>query len=1153
MKRMNRIVSFILCLTMILSCAPLTISAFAAQNTDPSSSVLEVDPSVLKEKGIEPDSMKNRLIGDYNNDRVISAADARVALRTSVGLETHLLPEQLFVLDADQNGDIQAADARLILRMAVGLEKIKEILIVSETNEEINCKVSFDSDGGTPVLTQYVKAGDYAFEPAAPEKDGFVFVGWYTDKNYNEQLLFDDNAINEDITLFANWIPNNRDSIMAKYAATLINVQYAEGDTAINVTNDVLLMTSIDAVPDATISWKSNSPDIIATNGKVNRPQNNNKDVILTATISVGLEKETVEYKLTVIHTIDTNTVDMNYSVNDIQEMNNGQAIIDYNENESQVTSIEGKFSNVVIDDSVDALDAIQSVHTIIGIENAYDELTESVVTEDEYGGEYSFQQVFKGFKIYGREITVSANETGESDFLTSNLFPTASLESFTVENIIAKETIIDSLKNLYGNDISVDISSVETIIYSFDEYVNNPTAAYIVHINGNDKNGSKISKKVIMNANSGSVILELSANHEDKTVTGSGKDEKGNKVSFPIQFTLTDWYFYYMYNSETKVQMYKDGLMFDHRIGSEINHWTDGQAISAYVNMNKVIEWWRTEFNRNSLDDNNMEVKVIVHDNDDNLHNNAYWSSGDKSIHITDTSGNVVKFSRAVATDVLTHESTHAVIEYVVGETFSTYYLNAPGAINEGYADTFGCLQNKNWTHGEDLYTSSSVVNGTTINCTRNISNPSSPNALSTGPDRLSSPLYVDYTVDTSDNGGVHTNGFLISHAAYLMKNAGMSYDTLEKLFYKSLRMGYTISSDFYDVRRNILKAAKKLKLTKGDIQIIKNAFDAEEIYGDQGTLNGIVKDNDGDQITDAIVNVYQEGNLLEAISVNATGEFSKKFEIGTYEIKVVADGYITYELSYEIKKDLKSDLSVILVKEGIGTLNGTIKSATTAERIVGVTVKLRSGQNNKSGTVISSTTTNSDGFYEIQANSGYYTIELLREGYTVAFANVTVSGQKTTTHNESISPIMSTGTYRVVLTWGASPSDLDSHLSGTAADGTSFHIYYPSGSRVAYDKSHNEIGNLDVDDTNSFGPETITFNAETTGKYYYYIHRYSSSGSLAGSSANIKVYYGDNLVGNYNIDSSANSSNRYWNVFKIENGIFSIIDTVSQNPIID
>ena len=63
------------------------------------------------------------LSGDVNSSGKIEAADARLVLRASVGLEN--FNDQISkIADVDKNENITAADARLILRMSVGLEEI---------------------------------------------------------------------------------------------------------------------------------------------------------------------------------------------------------------------------------------------------------------------------------------------------------------------------------------------------------------------------------------------------------------------------------------------------------------------------------------------------------------------------------------------------------------------------------------------------------------------------------------------------------------------------------------------------------------------------------------------------------------------------------------------------------------------------------------------------------------------------------------------------------------------------------------------------------------------------------------------------------------------------------------------------------------------
>lgn len=85
--------------------------------------VMPVVPEVQEPTTSEPDEPDtDALPGDVDDDGQVTASDARIALRASVGLEA--LPSgRKAVADMDSDGEITASDARKILRIAVGLDK----------------------------------------------------------------------------------------------------------------------------------------------------------------------------------------------------------------------------------------------------------------------------------------------------------------------------------------------------------------------------------------------------------------------------------------------------------------------------------------------------------------------------------------------------------------------------------------------------------------------------------------------------------------------------------------------------------------------------------------------------------------------------------------------------------------------------------------------------------------------------------------------------------------------------------------------------------------------------------------------------------------------------------------------------------------------
>lgn len=114
-----------------------------------------------------------------------------------------------------------------------------------------------------------------------------------------------------------------------------------------------------------------------------------------------------------------------------------------------------------------------------------------------------------------------------------------------------------------------------------------------------------------------------------------------------------------------------------------------------------------------------------------------------------------------------------------------------------------------------------------------------------------------------------------------------------------------------------------------------------------------------------------------------------------------------------------------------------------------------------------------------------------------------------------------------RVVLNWGASPSDLDSHL------------VFP-GNHIYFNAKSGERAWLDVDDTTSFGPETITVERKLHGKKYIYaVHDFSNrmktgSDSLSRSNAKVMVYIGQTLIKTYYVNEHAPGT--LWVLFGID-----------------
>ncbi len=136
------------------------------------------------------------------------------------------------------------------------------------------------------------------------------------------------------------------------------------------------------------------------------------------------------------------------------------------------------------------------------------------------------------------------------------------------------------------------------------------------------------------------------------------------------------------------------------------------------------------------------------------------------------------------------------------------------------------------------------------------------------------------------------------------------------------------------------------------------------------------------------------------------------------------------------------------------------------------------------------------------------------------------------------AISPVMENlDGLRVVLTWGQSPSDLDSHM------------IFP-GNNIYFNSKTGTDAELDVDDTDSYGPETITLQKKHYGESYVYaVHDFSNrtntgSTALSESQAKVFVYMGQSLVRTYYVPT--NRTGNLWTVFRMTgSGDFQDINT--------
>lgn len=200
------------------------------------------------------------------------------------------------------------------------------------------------------------------------------------------------------------------------------------------------------------------------------------------------------------------------------------------------------------------------------------------------------------------------------------------------------------------------------------------------------------------------------------------------------------------------------------------------------------------------------------------------------------------------------------------------------------------------------------------------------------------------------------------------------------------------------------------------------------------------------------------------------------------------------------------------------------------------GAMVYFREGIHNRNGEIVLEASADGNGFLRVELRPGIYTIEVNAPGYETMYYIVVVHPAGTGVYEFYATPTLNENEYAIVLTWGSDPYDLDSHLFTTTGAGTG-HIWF--GGRT--DAFNNY---LDVDDTDSYGPETITILDFDPSNYYKYCvvdYTNCSSGQfrsveMSCSLACVNVYSAEGLVATYNVPTGQEGV--IWEVFEIRNG---------------
>jgi thermolysin len=262
-------------------------------------------------------------------------------------------------------------------------------------------------------------------------------------------------------------------------------------------------------------------------------------------------------------------------------------------------------------------------------------------------------------------------------------------------------------------------------------------------------------------------------------------------------------------------------------------NDWTDGADVDAHVYAGYTYDYYFKRFGRRGLDDADIPILSITHpvSRDDLLaqpleiiftfYLNAFYAGDGLMLYGEGLPPGYTFDGQhwnylAGALDVVAHELTHGVTEF----SSNLIYRGESGALNEAFSDMMatgvefffqppgdGPLR-ADYSAGEDVITPGGV---------RSLQNPRAHG----DPDHYS----VRYLGDL-DNGGVHINAGIPSHAYYLSIEGGThrlskvtvegvgaaNREQIEKVFYRAFTFMLPSSADFRTARAATIQAAREL-----------------------------------------------------------------------------------------------------------------------------------------------------------------------------------------------------------------------------------------------------------------------------------------------------------------------------------------------------
>lgn len=277
---------------------------------------------------------------------------------------------------------------------------------------------------------------------------------------------------------------------------------------------------------------------------------------------------------------------------------------------------IDGKFSDKIVKNAADAIEALNDIHHIMQFENAEQEYVE-VYTET-VGNTifYRLQQVYHNISVDGYQLVISTSNDGVIQSLTGHYYPNLTMDTSPKISVEQAKDIVRQHEFKKSN-ANIDPVSNGLCIF-FYGLKSSPELAW---------NITTLFSQYFISATDGRIIS--GGTFMNMSTSGGISSSGGGLVSFPIlqiedKFFLQDEFRNIeMYDGKSQYieQTIENSIIAGDSRDKIINEYENYpklwskhfRAIRVYRNLIKIYDYYSNILGRNGADDCHLPIRVVV------------------------------------------------------------------------------------------------------------------------------------------------------------------------------------------------------------------------------------------------------------------------------------------------------------------------------------------------------------------------------------------------------------------------------------------------------------------------------------------------------------------------------------------------------------